>query len=299
MLKRKSQRLTLRPLPRIKSLRDSNKSFEQFYRILDFNEIHLQTQVVPHPKTKVIKIIRPTVALGITPEDAIFLLREVIIIAIIQILETVPTATETETGIGILPIEVIILIAKILIILANPLTREGLKILTPRIIRTPLILKVLTSLRNQIRIRMAFRISDSLETLVAIDQVVLFAVHLVVIHGFMNKIETAFPLRQEETKILLNLMDKMLNVLVTNPKLVAQVVSTFLVKTLRLALTNGVMIAICVLVRIAGAKNVQDQLLVNLKCSSVTLLMHPKLSPLINHLCLILRTIPQTRIGRR
>jgi len=300
LLKRKSQKLTLRLVPRIKSLRDLNKSFEQFYRTLDFKEIRLQTQVVHHLKIKVIKIIRPIVALETTPEDAIFLLHEVIvIIIIIQILETVPTATDTETGIGILPTEVTIIIAKITLILASPLTKEGLKILIPRIIRILLILKVLTNQHSRIRVKMVPKTSDSLETLVAIDQVVIFAVHLVVIRGSMNKIGTAFLLKQEETKILPNPMDRMLNVLVTSPKLVVQVVSTFLVKTHRLVLTNGVMIAICVLVRIVGAKNARDQLPANLKCSSATLLMHPKLSPPINHLCLILRTIPQTRIGRR
>jgi len=211
-------------------------------------------------------------------------------------------AIETETGIGILPTKVIIIIAKITIILASPLIKEGLKILIPQVIRIPLIPKVLTKQHNRMRIKMVSKTSDSLETLVANDQVVSSVVHLVVIRGFMNKIEIVFLLlRREETKILPNLMDQMLNALETSPKLVVQVVSTFLVKTPRLALTNGVMIAICVLVRIVGAKNVQDQLLVNLKCSSETSLplMHPKLSPLINHLCLILRTIPQTRIGRR
>ena len=148
---------------------------------------------------------------------------------------------------------------------------------------------------------MVLKTSDSLETLVAIDQVVSFVVHLVVIHGSTNKIETVSLPRQEETKILPSRMDKLLNVLVTNPKLVVPVVLTFLVKINKLALTNGVMTAICVLVPIVGAKNAQDQLLVNLKCSSKTLLslMHLKLSPQVNHLCLILRMIPQTRIGRR
>ena len=145
------------------------------------------------------------------------------------------------------------------------------------------------------------RTSDSLETLVAIDQVVSFAVPLVVIHGSMSRIEIVSLLRQEETRILPNLRDLMLNALVTSLKLVVQVVSTFLVRIPRLVLTNGVMIAICALVRIVGVKNAQDRLLVSLKCNSETLLslMHLKLFPRINHLCPILRTIPQTRIGRR
>ena len=164
-----------------------------------------------------------------------------------------------------------------------------------------LILKALISQHSRILTKMVPKTSDSLETLVAIDQVVLFAVQSVVIHGSMNKIEIASLQSQEEIKILLNLIDQMLNVLVTSLKLDAQVVSTFLVKTPRLVLTNGVATAICVLVRIVGAKNVQVQLLVNLKCSSEILLslMHPRLSPQINHLCPILQTIPQTRIGRR
>jgi len=148
---------------------------------------------------------------------------------------------------------------------------------------------------------MVLRTNDSLETLVAIDQVVLFAVPLVVIHGFTNKIEIASLLRQEEIRILPNLRDLMLNALVTSLKLVVQVVSTSLVRIPRLVLTNGVTIAICVLVRIVGVKNAQVQLLVNPKCSSETLLslMHLKLSLQTSHLHPILRTIPQTRIGRR
>ena len=141
--------------------------------------------------------------------------------------------TEIETGTGILPIEVTTTIAKITIILASPPIREGLKTLMPRIIR---ILQVLTDQPNQILIKMVPKTSDSLETLVAIDQVVLFAVQLVVIHGFMNKIEIASLQRQEETKILPNLLDKMFNILAINPKPVVQVVSTFLVKTNRLVL---------------------------------------------------------------
>jgi len=239
------------------------------------------------------------VALETIPEDAIFLLHGVMVITLI--VETVPTATETETGTGILPIEVTIIIAKIIIILASPLIKEGLKIRIPRIIRTHLILKVLINQHNRTLTKMVPKTSDSLETLVAIDQVVLFVVLLVVIHGFMNKTEIVSLQRREETRILPNPIDQMLNVLVTSPKLDAQVVSTFLVKTHRLVLTNGVATAICVLVRIVGTKNVQVQLLVNLKCSSETLLslMHPKLFPQISHLCPILRTIPQTRIGRR
>ena len=95
-------------------MRDLNKSFERSYRILDSKRIHLQTQVVHHLKIKVIKIIRPTAALETIPEDAIFLLRG-IIVTIILIMETVSTATEIETGIGILPTKAIIIIAKITI----------------------------------------------------------------------------------------------------------------------------------------------------------------------------------------
>jgi len=201
LLKRKSQRLTLRLVPRIKSLRDLNKSFEQSYRTLDFKGIHLQIRVVHHLKIKVTKIIRPIVALEIIPEDAIFLLHGAMI-AITLTVETVPIATETEIGIGILPTEVTIIIAKIIIILASPLTKEGLKILIPRIIRTHLILKALIKQPNRILIRMVPKTSDSLETLVAIDQVVSFVVILVVTHGSMSKTEIVSQQRLEETKIL-------------------------------------------------------------------------------------------------
>ena len=269
MPRHKSQRLTPRLLPRIKSLKDLNKSFERSYRILDSNRIHLQIQVVLHLKTKEAKIIRPIVALEIIPEDAISLLRGIIIITIITlIMETVPIATEIETGTGILPIEVMTIIAKIIIILASPLTREGLKILIPRIIRTQLILKALINQHNRTLIKMVPKTSGSLETLLAIDQVVSFVVQSVVTHGSTNRIEIASLLRQEETKILPNLLDKMPNVLVIALKLDAQVVSTFLVKIYMLVLTNGIELAICALAQIAGAMNVQVQTIVNLKCNS-------------------------------
>jgi len=115
------------------------------------------------------------------------------------------------------------------------------------------------------------RTSGSLETLFAIDQVVSFVVQSAVTHGFTNRIEIASLLRQEEIKILPNLLDKIPNVLVIILKPDVRVVSTFLVKIYMLVLTNGVVLAICVLVQIAGAKNVQVQLLVNLKCNRETL----------------------------
>ena len=87
----------------------------------------------------------------------------------------------------------------------------------------------------------------------------------------MSRIEIAYLLRQEETKILPNLRQIMSNILVISLKLDVQVVSTFLVETYMLVLTNEVMIVMCVLVRIVGAKNAQVQLLVNLKCNSETL----------------------------
>jgi len=201
LLKRKSQRLTLKLSPRIKSLRDLNKSFEQSYRILDFKGIHPQIQVVHHLKIKVTKIIRPIVALEIIPEDAIFLLHGVMITITLTV-ETVLTTTETETGIGILPTEVTTTTAKITIILASPLIKEGLKILIPRIIRIHLILKMLTNQHSRTLIKMVPKTSDSLGTLVAIDQVVSFVVMLVVTHGFMSKTETVYQQRLEETKIL-------------------------------------------------------------------------------------------------
>ena len=146
---------------------------DRSYRILDSKRIHLQIQVVLHFKIKVARTIRPIVALEIIPEDAIFLLHG-ITVTITQTVETVPTATEIETGIGILPTEVTIIIAKITIILASPLIKEGLIILIPQIIRIlPLTLKVLISLHSRIRIKMVSKTSGSLETLVVNDQVCL------------------------------------------------------------------------------------------------------------------------------
>jgi len=249
-------------------LKDLNKSYEQSCRILGLKRTHLRIQVVLHLRTKVAKIVRPAVALETIPEVAIFLPIEAIITLTVGM---VPTATEIETGIGILPIEVMTITAKITIILASPLTKEGLKILIPRIMRMQLILKVLINQPSQTLIRMVPKTSDSLETLLAIEQVVSFVVQSAVIHGFMNRIEIASLLRQEEIKILSNLLDKMPNVLVTILKPNVRVVSTFLVKIYILVLTNSIVIAICVLVQIAGAKIGQVQLPVNLKCNSETL----------------------------
>ena len=139
----------------------------------------------------------------------------------------VPTAIEIETGTGIPPIEVTTIIAKILIILANLLIKEGFQTLIPRIIRMRLILKVLTNQHSPILIRIIPKISDSLETLLAIEQVVSFVAQSAVTHGFTNRIEIVSLLRQEETKILPNLREIMLNVLVAILKLDAQAVSTF------------------------------------------------------------------------
>jgi len=207
-------------------LKDLNKSCVQSCKILGLKRTHPLIQVALHLRTYVAKIVRLIVALEIIPEDAIFLLQGVIII--ISMAEMDPTATEIETGTGILPIEVTTTIAKIIIILASPPTREGFKTLPPRVIRMRLILKALINQHSQILIRMIPKTSDSLETLLAIEQVVLFVVQSAVIHGFMNKIEIVSLLRQEEAKILPNLWQIMSNVLAITPKLDVQVVLTFL-----------------------------------------------------------------------
>jgi len=241
LLKRKSQSQTLKLPLRTKFSKDLFKSC----RTLGLKRTHPQIQVVLHLRTKVAKIVRLVVALEITPEDAIFLPIEAIITLMV---EMVPIATEIETGTGILPIEVMTIIAKITIILASPLTKEGLKILIPRIMRMRLILKALINQHSSILTRITFKISDSLETLLAIEQAVLFVVQSAVTHGFTNRIEIVSLLRQEEIKILPNLPEKMPNVLAITLKLDAQVVSTFLVKIYMLVLTNGVVLATCVLV---------------------------------------------------
>ena len=101
----------------------------------------------------------------------------------------VPTATEIETGTGILPIEAMIIIAKISIILAKHLAREGQEIfvLISKMTRARQILVMqIKLLSSKIPTKMVIKINSSQEILLAIEQVVLFVVKSVVTHGFMN-----------------------------------------------------------------------------------------------------------------
>ena len=104
MRKRKSQSLTLNLSPKIKFWKDWNKFCELSCKtkILGIRFPNRQIRVALHLKTKIAKTVRLVVVQEIIPEAAISLL-----------------------------IEVIITIAKILIILVKHLTREGLEILVP------------------------------------------------------------------------------------------------------------------------------------------------------------------------
>ena len=230
-------------------------------------EPHLQIQVVPHLRTKIAKIVRPVVALETIPEVAIFLLIEVIITLMA---EMVPIAI--EIGTGILPIEVMIIIAKISIILVKHLAREGQEIfvLISEMTRARQMLVMLIKLlSSKIPTKMVIKINSSQEILLAIEQVVSFVAKLVATHGFMNRTEIVFLLRLEEIKILLNHQEIIFSVsMVLKPDVLF--VLTFVAQILMLASMCCDAVAICALVHLAGAMIVQVLVLVNRTCISLT-----------------------------
>ena len=163
---------------------------------------------------------------------------------------------------------------------------------------------ILTRLRSS-KLKMVLRTSSVRVILFASEQVVLFVVKSDATLDFMTQIRIAHLQRQEETKILLHPQGVTLRVLLIH-RLDALVVSTFPVVIQMLALPNGVALVIYVLVHFVGVANVQALTIVPQNCNSgtLTLLLDNLLTELklllrLSHPCLILPTIPQTRIGQR
>ena len=144
-------------------------------------EPHLPTQAVLLRRIKIAKLIRLTVTWVITPETVTFLIIGVTMLLIIRIVAIRFRLRETaltKTGTGILLVAVAMIIARIPITLISHLVRRGsaIQILIRKMTKI-LQMLVIPTLLHSSRIAMVPGTSDDHETLVASDQVVLYAVN--------------------------------------------------------------------------------------------------------------------------